>query len=59
MLILIYFYKYLLIISAQQEGSLSEATGPETDKTDPFYGHCKLHVDKCTAKLVPIFIFNS
>lgn len=47
------------MISAQQEGGLSEATSPETDKTDPFYGHCKLHVDKFSAKLVSMFIFNS
>lgn len=54
----IYFIsiKYLIIlISAQQEGSLSEATSPETDQTDPFYAHCKLHVDKLVAKLVYLF----
>lgn len=46
-------FKYLkILISAQQEGSLSEATSPETDQTDPFYAHCKLHVDKMVAKLV-------
>lgn len=52
------FYKYLIIlISAQKEGSLSEATSPETDQTDPFYAHCKLHVDKLVAKLVYLY-FN-
>ncbi|XP_060867719.1 PHD finger protein 14 isoform X1 [Metopolophium dirhodum] len=38
------------VTCAQQEGSLSEATSPETDQTDPFYAHCKLHVDKLVAK---------
>lgn len=42
----------VILISAQREGSLSEATSPETDQTDPFYAHCKLHVDKLVAKLV-------
>lgn len=43
------------MISAQREGSLSEATSPETDQSDPFYAHCKLHVDKLVAKLVNLF----
>ncbi|VVC34294.1 Hypothetical protein CINCED_3A006531 [Cinara cedri] len=38
------------VTCAQREGSLSEATSPETDQTDPFYAHCKLHVDKLVAK---------
>uniref|UniRef100_A0A2S2QKR8 PHD finger protein n=1 Tax=Sipha flava TaxID=143950 RepID=A0A2S2QKR8_9HEMI len=38
------------VTCAQREGSLSEATSPETDQSDPFYAHCKLHVDKLVAK---------
>jgi len=46
-------YKYFIIlISAQREGGLSDSTDPETDQTDPFYAHCKLHVDKIIVKLV-------
>jgi len=47
----------LTIISAQREGGLSDSSSPETDQTDPFYAHCKLHVDKLIVKLV-YFFFN-
>ncbi|XP_050433269.1 PHD finger protein 14 isoform X2 [Adelges cooleyi] len=38
------------VTCAQREGFLSEATSPDTDQSDPFYAHCKLHVDKLIAK---------
>jgi len=45
------FYKYFItLISAQREGGLSDSTSPDIDQTDPFYAHCKLHVDKLTVK---------
>lgn len=56
--LLIYFYKYFTIISAQREGSLSDATNPKTNQTDPYYAYCKMHVDKHVAKLVYIFFLN-
>lgn len=49
---IILYYLLFVIFSAQREGGLSDATSPYTDKNDPFYGHCKLHVDKLVAKLV-------
>lgn len=41
---------YLFVTSAQREGSLSEATSIDTDQSDPFYAHCKFHVDKLISK---------
>ncbi|XP_016656123.1 PHD finger protein 14-like isoform X3 [Acyrthosiphon pisum] len=38
------------VTCAQREGGLSDSTDPETDQTDPFYAHCKLHVDKIIVK---------
>jgi len=51
------FYKYsIILISSQQEGGLSDVTSPETDQSDPFYAHCKMHGDKLIVKLVHPFI---
>ncbi|XP_022181600.1 PHD finger protein 14-like isoform X2 [Myzus persicae] len=38
------------VTCAQREGGLSDSTSPDTDPTDPFYAHCKLHVDKLIVK---------
>lgn len=43
-------YLYLFVTSAQREGSLSEATSVDTDQSDPFYAHCKFHIDKLISK---------
>ncbi|XP_025206271.1 PHD finger protein 14-like [Melanaphis sacchari] len=38
------------VTCSQQEGGLSEMTSPETDQSDPFYAHCKMHADKLLVK---------
>ncbi|XP_026817190.1 PHD finger protein 14-like isoform X1 [Rhopalosiphum maidis] len=38
------------VTCSQQEGGLSDVTSPETDQSDPFYAHCKMHGDKLIAK---------
>lgn len=41
---------YVIGVSAQREGFLSEAHSEEVDQADPFYAHCKLHSDKTLVK---------